>query len=164
VTLSTACRERDWSGLELLDRLQHGLPYKTVPPGHVIDWNDPNVVRSFNVAAGTVTFVQEIVGGGGVGPHTVTVVVKVLLPADAAEVSSSLDGDAPASAVPNRLLDPKELFDDLLKDNPRKRRERPGDYAKRVHDLMEAQRARLRFMWDLGTVRRSLYPRKPRKP
>ena len=66
VTLSTACRECDWSALELLYRLENGLPYETVPPGHVIDWNDPNVKSSFDVAAGTVRFVREIVGGGGV--------------------------------------------------------------------------------------------------
>ena len=76
------------------------------------------------------------------------------------ETSSSLDGDASTPAVPNRLLDPKELFDQLREDNPRGQRERPGDYAWRLHGLMEAQRDRLRYMWLFSTVRRELY-RKP---
>jgi hypothetical protein len=158
VTPSTACRECDWSALELLYRLQNGLPYETVPPGHVIDWNNSNVKDSFDVAAGTVTFVQEIVGGGGVGPHTVTVAVKIILLPVKAEAPPA--GDAPA---PQRLLDPKELFDELREANPRGRRERPTDYADRLHKLMKAQSHRVRFVWDLETVRRALYPRKSRE-
>jgi hypothetical protein len=88
VSLSTACRERDWPGLELLHRLQDGLPYVTVPPGHVIDWNDPNVKRSLDVAAGTVQILRGVLStDAGVGFDIVTVVVKVLLPAPAPDAS-----------------------------------------------------------------------------
>jgi hypothetical protein len=98
--------------------------------------------------------------------------VVLLLPADAdgtplspqdAQAALALPMDvsnAPAPAAPNRLLDPKELFDELREANPQEQRERPGDYARRLHGLMEDQRDRLRFMWDSDTIRRALY-RKP---
>jgi hypothetical protein len=45
-SLSTLCHERDWSKPRALFELQNGLRYRTVPPGHTIDWHNPNVERS----------------------------------------------------------------------------------------------------------------------
>ena len=42
-TLVTMCRECDWSKLRLVQELQSGLQYRTVPPGHTIDWSDSSL-------------------------------------------------------------------------------------------------------------------------
>jgi hypothetical protein len=58
-TLGALCRELDWSPRRLLHELQGGLPYRTIPEGHVIDWHDPNVRRWLNVEASEVSFYDE---------------------------------------------------------------------------------------------------------
>jgi hypothetical protein len=50
------CHALGWSKRRLLYELQNGLPYRTIPPGHVIDWHDPTVENSLAVEASEVTF------------------------------------------------------------------------------------------------------------
>jgi hypothetical protein len=86
-TLGTLCRERDWSRPRLVHELQNGLPYRTVPPRHTVDWHDPNVLRSLDIEASTVTlmrgvFVAEAEAGDVFSFDTLTVGVEVLPPSD----------------------------------------------------------------------------------
>jgi hypothetical protein len=76
-SLSTLCRERDWSKPRALYELQNGLRYRTVPPGHVVDWRDPTVERSLDVEASTVTLVLGVFGDGGLGVDVRTVGIEV---------------------------------------------------------------------------------------
>src|SRR5262245_873912 len=82
--LGTLCRELDWSRSRLLYELRQGrVPYRTIPPGHVIDWHDPNVEHSLDVKASTVTLVLGVLDVPGViGLDCITVGVEVLLPTD----------------------------------------------------------------------------------
>src|SRR5262245_42103823 len=53
------CREAGWSKRRLLHELQNGLPYRTIPPGHTIDWYDDNVQRFLDLAASEVTIYDD---------------------------------------------------------------------------------------------------------
>ena len=53
-TLGAICRELDWSPRRLLYELGQGWPYRTIPPGHKIDWSDPSI--RLDVPASEVTF------------------------------------------------------------------------------------------------------------
>jgi hypothetical protein len=96
-SLGTLCRELDWSKPRLLYELQNGLRYRTVPPGHTIDWNDPEVQRSLDVEASTVRLVLgafALTEGGGApafGIDSLTVGIEVLPPIDV-EVTLALAG------------------------------------------------------------------------
>jgi hypothetical protein len=90
-TPATLCRERDWSRSRLIERLQNGLPYRTIPPGYVIDWHDPlRVQRNLNVETGEVSFL--------VGRKLLTVGIEVLPPMDPEVPAPSADSPAAASA------------------------------------------------------------------
>jgi hypothetical protein len=91
-TPGTLCRERDWSKPRLLYELQNGLPYRTIPPGHVIDWHDPRVVRSFDVEAGTVRLLLGVLDtNAALGFNIITVGIEVLRPPPAVATAA---GDA----------------------------------------------------------------------
>jgi hypothetical protein len=94
-TLGTLCRERDWSKPRALYELQNGLRYRTVPPGHVIDWHDPTVQRDLILEASEVTLILGVFGGGGLGFDHLAVGIEVLPPIDAEMLS--LPPDAPPS-------------------------------------------------------------------
>ena len=53
-TLVTLCRECDWSKPRLVHELQSGLQYRTVPPGHTIDWRIPTCKASLDESAVTI--------------------------------------------------------------------------------------------------------------
>ena len=78
------CRDRDWSKRRLLHELQHGLPYRTIPPGHTVDWHHPVSAHTFNLETGEVTIIR---GGGRVDGtlalDTTIVGIEVLPPTDA---------------------------------------------------------------------------------
>jgi len=102
-TLGTHCRELDWSKQRLLHELQNGLPYRTIPPGHVIDWHHPDVQRSLDVErsevminAGGVLF-EKAEGAFILGLDCPTVGVEVLPPTDA-EMPSPPEDTPEASA------------------------------------------------------------------
>jgi hypothetical protein len=59
-SLSTLCRELDWSRPRLLHELRNGLRYRTFPPGYTVDWHDTNVERSLDVEASTVTLMLGV--------------------------------------------------------------------------------------------------------
>jgi hypothetical protein len=78
-SLGALCREFDWSQPRLLYELQNGLPYRTFPPGHVIDWYHPDVERGLDLNTGRVTYTRGVLGLGFDRP---TVGVEVLPPTD----------------------------------------------------------------------------------
>jgi hypothetical protein len=83
-SLGTLCRELDWSRPRLIYKLQNGLPYRTVPPGHAIDWRDLNVVHRLDVEASTVTLVLGVPKiDGALTLDTLTVGIEVLPPTNA---------------------------------------------------------------------------------
>jgi hypothetical protein len=76
--LGAFCRERDWPKPSALYELESGgLHYRTVPPGYTVDWHDPNVRRSLDLAASTVTLLLGVIGDGGLGFDMVTVAIEV---------------------------------------------------------------------------------------
>ncbi len=66
----------------------------------------------------------------------------------------------PVTLMPTPV-EPKELFDELCEEHPQKSHERPSDYARRLHALMEVGYAagKVSRVWDESTVRRRLYDR-----
>jgi hypothetical protein len=100
---SSLCRTLDWSKRRLIYELQNGLPCRTIPPEHTIDWHDPNVVDSLNVETSEVWFYDEKVAkeqSFSSGQFVffslgrVTVGIEVLPPTDA------LPAPAPAPLLP----------------------------------------------------------------
>jgi hypothetical protein len=96
----TSISQLGWSKQRLIYELQHGLPYRTFPPGVTINWHDPNVQRSLDVEASTVTLMLGVFGGGGIGFDRPTVGVEVLLPTDADGAPLSPEDAQPALAPP----------------------------------------------------------------
>ena len=92
------CREYDWSKRRLLHELQHGLPYRTFPSGHTIDWHHPHSARSLDLARSEVTIIGPLINGV-VGFEMTTVCVEVLPPTDAAS-------SAPPTAVKRQRKPP----------------------------------------------------------
>ena len=62
---------------------------------------------------------------------------------------------APAGKEEPPRLEPKVWFDQARKRWPQHLRERPADYASRLHEAM--QTAPVRQVWSFGTLRRRLY-------
>ena len=55
-SLATHCRELDWSRRRLLYELQNELlSYRTIPPGHAINWNDPYDWHGLSIERSEVT-------------------------------------------------------------------------------------------------------------
>jgi hypothetical protein len=173
-TTGTLCRERDWSRLRLIYELQNGLPYETVPPGHVIDWHDPNVTNSLDVEASTVTLVAVIGEPGWTGLDRRTIGIEVLPevevevppPADADEAPAAADEEERKKKVAE--AEPRRHFQEILK-------ERPDDPPTELELLAELKtrlgtppvRSVVRNMWkDLAPdwKRPRGYPRKAKKP
>jgi hypothetical protein len=109
-SLGTLCREQDWSKQRLLHELRNGLPTRTFPPGHAIDWHDPNVESSLNVEASEVTYVKGVLGGEGwIGLDTPTVGIEALPSSDAvpsppAEAPKALPASAQWAIAATRKL------------------------------------------------------------
>jgi hypothetical protein len=82
-SLGTLCRERGWSKPRLLHELQNGLPYRTIPLGHAIDWRHAIAAHSLDVDAGTVMILGDLHAAVGFDARVVGVEV---LPPTAAEV------------------------------------------------------------------------------
>jgi len=76
-SLALVCRERGWSKARAVYALQNGLPYRTVPPGHTIDWHNPNVTHGLNVETGDLPLILGVFGGPGVGFDTRIVSIEV---------------------------------------------------------------------------------------
>jgi len=81
-TASALCRDRDWSKRRLLHELQHGLPYRTIPPGHTVDWHHPVTAQTFDMEASEVTIIGALVDGT-MAFDTTVVGIEVLPPMDA---------------------------------------------------------------------------------
>jgi hypothetical protein len=86
------CRERGWSQHRLLHELQHGLAYRTFPPGHIVDWLDPNVARSLDVERSEVTLPEEM-------PEGVTGLAARLVGFELLEPDAAADAEVPATAA-----------------------------------------------------------------
>lgn len=90
----------------MLLELKNGLPYRTIPPGIVIDWHSPDVERGLNVEASEVTFTRGVFstegdGSFGLGLDRPIVGIEVLPPTDA-EVSAPSAG-APTASPPGKV-------------------------------------------------------------
>src|SRR5262245_53186844 len=118
-TLGTFCRERDWSKKRLIHELQNGLPYRTIPEGYVIEWDDPFLWPFLNVEASEISIPYGTVVGTIVPPpftthafvRGVTLRIEVLLP-DAptdAEVPPSSASAPAASPAPPRAVSEADL-------------------------------------------------------
>jgi hypothetical protein len=77
-SLGAHCRELGWSKRRVMSELQQGMPYRTIPPGHVIDWHHPVSAQTLALETSEVTiFAVE----GYEVFNSVTVGVEVLPPA-----------------------------------------------------------------------------------
>jgi hypothetical protein len=86
-TLGKYCRDFDRSKPRLLHELRNGLPYRTIPPGHAIDWHRPAVAHSLDLEASTVTIVRGMLSteaelSFSVALDSITVGVEVCPPPD----------------------------------------------------------------------------------
>jgi hypothetical protein len=107
-SLGALCRDRDWSKPRLLYELQNGLPYRTIPPGQTIDWHAPEVARTLDVEASTVTPLLGIFGGPGLGFDCPTLGIEVLPPTEAPP--------SPMTATPSSLPPKKNVSAADLRD------------------------------------------------
>jgi hypothetical protein len=82
LSTSAFCSKRGWSLHRLIQELQGGLRYRTIPEGYVVDWHGPNVVRSLNVERSEVMLPPgtEEVPEGVVGLGTLLVGLELLEP------------------------------------------------------------------------------------
>ena len=86
-SFGTLCRDLDWSKRRLLDELQHGLPYRTIPAGHVVDWHHPVSAHTLDLEKSEVTILRGLVDGM-MALDTTIVGIEVLPPTDALQASS----------------------------------------------------------------------------
>jgi hypothetical protein len=158
----------------LIDELQKGLPYRTVPPGRVIDWHHSNVRRWLNVEASEVSFYEarEPDDGRGplfIGPRRVTVGIEVLppgAPVDAEVPPPSAEAPA-ASPAPPRKVSEAELRNCILTikaerpNNPPDEEELWTEVERRLNATIS--RDRLRQVRDDVALEWKLPPGRPRK-
>jgi hypothetical protein len=130
-SLSTICRERDWSSRRLLHELRQGtVLYRTVPPDISIDWWDPNAERSLDLATSEVTIVRGAkVSPLLVGLDKVTVGIELLVP------SPPPPAGAPAARKRIAAADEEQCFLAIM-------RERPNDPLGES-DLLKEMKSRL---------------------
>jgi hypothetical protein len=95
-TAGALCRDQDWSKRRLLHELQDGLPYRTIPAGHVVDWHHPVTAQTFNLDASEVTIIGALIDGE-VAFDTTTIGIEFLPPTD---VLSAPEPSAPAPVAP----------------------------------------------------------------
>jgi hypothetical protein len=91
-SLGTLCRERDWSPSRLLYELQHGLRYRTFPPGHTIDWSAPLFDRRDaldDLVKGVVEVPIERRGVSAIGTQIIGIEIGDDAPADAPAANAS---------------------------------------------------------------------------
>ena len=86
-SLNAHCRELHWSKPRAIYELQNGLPFRTIPPGHEVDWRDAVVRRSLDLEASTVTLIRGVQEAAGercfvLGLDSVTVGIEVLPPVE----------------------------------------------------------------------------------
>jgi hypothetical protein len=106
-----------WSKPRALFELENGLPYRTFPPGHKINWHDANVRRSLDVQASTVTLIGMVGGGGVTGFHYLTVGIEVLSPIHDEVASADIPQATTAEwavAKTRRLLDDDKIPEGIL--------------------------------------------------
>ena len=127
-TLGRLCWDLDWSPTRLLYELQNGLQYRTVPPGHVIDWHDRRVPYNFNVEASKVTIFES--------RGWLTLGVEVLPPTDPEVPAPSVNIPAASPAPPRRVSEAelRKGLQHLAEHHPAGTR--PLD-AETVHKMME---------------------------
>src|SRR5262245_27564817 len=81
-SLGTLCREQDWPRARLLHEIRTGgVECRTNPPGHKVDWHHPEVERTLDVAASTVTPVGsglDIPGVVGFGQHVLGIEARLV--------------------------------------------------------------------------------------
>ena len=179
-SLGTLCRELDWSLRRLIAQLQGGWPYRTIPPGHAINWNDPYDWHGLSIERSEVTLSGRVpVPEGMIGLGNLTVGLELRAspdaPADAEAPSPSVTppvapavSPAPLPSAPRKPLTGKELRECILAI----KEERPDDPPSR-DDLREEVENRLN--WPVGRdrvdkVRKKVAPQwvnpkgRPRKP
>ena len=81
-TAGALCRDRDWSKRRLLHELQHGLPYRTIPAGHTVDWHHAVSAQTLDLEASEVTILRGLVDGM-MALDTTIVGIEVQPPTDA---------------------------------------------------------------------------------
>jgi hypothetical protein len=160
-----------WSQPDALYELQNGWPYRTIPPGHVINWRDPNVRNSLNVQASTVQLLLGVIGDGmWSGFDIVTVTIEVMPPARA-EVGPSLDPpDAPVPAPTLRKpvsdADLRKAVQAIVSEHPQDRPPLDEDELRtEVERRLDkpVARDRVRDMRDAVAPNFKLPPGRPRK-
>jgi hypothetical protein len=114
-SLATFCRERDWSRPRLLQELQNGLPYRTIPPGHVIDWRHYNVERSLDLAASTVMIVLPVLMADGVPDLDCRTIGVEVAPQSDVEMPATTGSAQWAIAATRRLKDESKIPEGVTK-------------------------------------------------
>src|SRR5262245_11948086 len=102
-TLATLCREHDWSKRRLIHELENGLPYRTIPPGWTIEWDDPYLWDYFNVEASEISIPYGLVMGAITPPppkkHSALAYEKVTLGIEVLPPGAPADDEAPAPSA-----------------------------------------------------------------
>jgi hypothetical protein len=141
-SIGALCRELEWSKPRLLYELRNGLPYRTFPPGYVIDWHKLDVERSLDLEASTVTPVLGVFGGGGIGFDRPTLGVDVLPPADAAgpePLSPPLASPASEAASAKKVSEAalRQCLQDIVDDHAKHRPDSPPPDEEALHTELE---------------------------
>jgi hypothetical protein len=93
----------DWSKRRLLHELQRGLPHRTIPAGHTVDWHHPVSAQTLDLEASEVTILGALVDGT-MAFDTTTVGIEVLPPMDASTPPTPMS--APPTAVKRQRKPP----------------------------------------------------------
>jgi hypothetical protein len=159
-TTGTLRREFDWSKRRLLQELENGLPYRTIPRGWTIDWSDYYLWRHFNVEASEISIPYGTVSGAiappppktHLGYEEVILGIEVLPPGTPADAEvPPPSAPAPAGSPPP----PKMVSEAALRDAVRVIVEThpPGtlpldeeEFHRRVETQLGVQIARDRFL------------------
>jgi hypothetical protein len=112
----TLCRDLDWSKRRLIYELQNGLPYRTIPPGQVIDWHSAATAQNFSVEASEVT-IAEVPLDGNVLLAFTTVGIELLWPpsGDAPKPTTESDSGRWAIAATRNLQAENKIPNDTTK-------------------------------------------------
>jgi len=96
-SISAVCRELGWSKPRLLHELRAGLPYRTFPPGHIIDWGHLNIEQTLDMQVGTVTIYTMADADGVFGFNAAVLGIEVDVPTLGTEVAATPPLSAPKS-------------------------------------------------------------------
>jgi hypothetical protein len=95
--------------------LQHGLPYRTIPPGETVDWHSPTTGQTLNLDTSEVTIIKAAAPSSAALFDCSIVAIEALCPApeDASPVASP-PGAAALPTLPAKKVSEASLRECLL--------------------------------------------------